>query len=515
MNGAESVLRTLCGAGVKVCFANPGTSEIHLVAALDRVPDMRAVLVLFEGVASAAADGYARMTGAPAATLFHLGPGLGNAIANLHNARRAAAPLVNIIGDHPGFHLPHDAPLTSDIESLARPVSGWIARAPDAARAAASAARAVRAACEPPGQIASLILPADAAWGEAEGPAPPLPRPAPAPVAPAAIERAARALKAAKKPAILLRGASLRAAALEHAGRIAAATGAQLFCDTFAPRIERGRGRVAAARIPYFPEQVLETLAPFDCLLLAGTRAPVSFFAYPGLPSSLLPEGTACVTLCHPHEDGARALSELAAHLKAPKEPAGRVSAAPAAPPKAGGLTPESIAQSLAACLPEGAIVCDESATSGLALYGALASAPAHDLLALTGGAIGQGLPLAVGASVACPERKVICLHGDGGAMYTLQSLWTQAREKLDVLTVIFSNRAYRILQFELARAGAANPGPGPLALFDLGNPDLDWAQLAGGMGVEASRAHSAEEFHAQLTDAMRRTGPRLIEAIV
>src|SRR6202453_4270285 len=164
MNGAESLIRTLLGAGVEVCFANPGTSEIHLVAALDHMPEVRCVLGLFEGVVTGAADGYARMKEKPACTLLHLGPGLGNGLANLHNASRAQVPIVNIIGQHARYHLLYDAPLTSDIEAIARPYSKWL-RTPSAASAIGrDAAEALVAARTAPGQIATLVVPADVAW---------------------------------------------------------------------------------------------------------------------------------------------------------------------------------------------------------------------------------------------------------------------------------------------------------------------------------------------------------------
>ena len=514
MNGAESLVRTLVGAGVEVCFSNPGTSEMHFVAALDSVSGMRPILGLFEGAVTGMADGYGRMAGKPAATLLHLGPGLANGLANLHNARRAATPIVNIVGDHATYHAQYDAPLASDIAGFARPVSGWVHSSTSAATVATDGARAVAASLSPPGQIATLILPADTAWNEAEGSAPALPRPTPSPVSGDAIDRAATVLKSGARTAILIRGAALDEAGLTAAGRVAAVTGARLMCDTFAPRIARGAGRVMVERIPYFAEQIVDFLSSVETLILVGAKPPVSFFAYPGKPSWGLPDNARILHLAYPHEDGVGALQALADTLGAPAQPARLATFAPPDSPS-GAFNQFTIGQAIARHLPEGAIISDEGATSSVGTALATATSAPHDLLSLTGGSIGQGLPLATGAAVACPDRKVVCIHGDGGAMYTLQALWTQAREKLDVVTVIFANRSYSILNIELARVGAGNPGPKALSMLDLHNPELNWVKLAGGMGVEASRAETIEEFEAQFEAAIHSRGPRLIEALV
>lgn len=514
MNGAESLVRTLVHSGVEVCFSNPGTSEMHFVSALDRVDGMRAILGLFEGVVTGMADGYGRMADKPAATLLHLGPGLANGLANLHNARRASTPVVNIVGDHATYHAQYDAPLTSDIAGFARPVSNWVHSSASALSVASDGARAVQAARTAPGQIATLILPADTAWNEAGEAAPPLAVQAPAEVGDDAIDAVAKALQSGKRTAILMRGPALRRRGLEAAGRIAAKTGARLMCDTFAPRLERGAGVVAVERIPYFAEQIVDFLADVDQLILVGAKPPVSFFAYPDKPSWCVPESCAIQILSHPHEDGVLALEALASAIHAPKDPIGRaLLERPGAP--AGGLNQFSIGQIIGALLPENVIVSDEAATSGLGIAFATATAPAHDHMALTGGSIGQGVPLATGAAVACPHRKVLALQGDGGGMYTLQALWTQAREKLDVTTVIFANRSYGILNIELARVGAGEPGPQALSMLDLHNPELDWCLLARGMGVEATRATDTDEFAAQFADAMKTKGPRLIEVML
>ncbi len=517
MNGAESLVATLVAGGVTVSFTNPGTSEMHFVGALDTNPDMRCILGLFEGVVTGAADGYGRMADRPAATLLHLGPGLGNGIANLHNARRARTPIVNIVGDHATGHLALDAPLTSDIESLARPVSCWYRASRHAHDVARDGAEAVRAAMTAPGGVATLVLPADTAWNAAPGGAAGvLPVAAPASVQGGAVDDAARALRSGEATVLLLNGRALRSGALEQAGRIAAATGARLFSDTFCSRIERGAGRVATERLPYFGEQVLDVLAGVRHLVLVGTTPPVSFFAYPGKPGSLVPEGCAVHSLVGVGGDAEQALAALADAVGAGSAPAPLVAAAaPQAATGPGALDPFSLAQTVGALLPENAVIVDEAATGGFAVPMATAGAPPHDMLQLTGGAIGQGMPVAVGAAVACPDRKVVCLQADGSGMYTLQALWTMARENLDVTTVVFSNRKYAILQIELARVGVTSPGPKALSMFDLSNPELDWTALARGMGVEASRAVTADEFHAQLASAMAARGPRLIEAVL
>ena len=516
VNGAEALLRTLVASDVEVCFANPGTSEMHFVAALDRVPGMRAVLGLFEGVVTGMADGYARMAGKPPVTLLHLGPGLANGLANLHNARRAASPIVNVVGDHAITHAQYDAPLASDVVGFARPVSGWVHSAVSARTVGADAARAVQAARHHPGQIATLILPADVAWTDGASPAPALTFVGPAEVTSAAVAATVAAVRSSgSRAALLMRGDALNDRGLRAAGRIAAATGARLMCDTFAPRLARGAGRVAVERLPYFAEQLVDSLSSIEHLIIVGSKPPVSFFAYPGKPGWCTPEGAAITYLAHAHENGVTALEAVAAEFSA--KPVAVDLALPDEP--TGPLNQFTIGQVIARYLPDDAIVSDEAATNAVGPGMALATARPHDHLSLTGGSIGQGLPLAGGAAVACPDRKVVCLHGDGGAMYTVQSLWTQARENLDVTTVIFSNRAYSILQIELSRTGARDLlGEGDnkaLSMFDLSNPDLDWVQLAGGMGVSAVRVHDIAEFSSAFQSAMKQRGPRLIEAVL
>jgi len=513
MNGADSLLATLSACGVEVCFANPGTSEMHFMAALGQQRDMRGVLGLFEGVVSGMADGYGRMAGKPAATLLHLGPGLSNASANLHNARRAGTPMVNVVGDHATAHLRFDAPLASDIVGLARPVSHWVHTVTSSRNVAADAARAVQAAQQPPGQIATLILPADAAWDPAAGPAEPLPVPVAAPVSDATVERVAQALRTGRRVALLLRGACLQGPGLVAAGRVRAAAGVRLLSDTFAPRTERGAGRVRIEKLPYFAEQLVTALSEVDVLVLVGSKPPVSFFAYPDKPSWGLRDDAEIVTLAHPHEDAVTALQALAEALGAPAEPVGVADwTRPAI--SYGPLNQFTLGEVIGHYLPEGAIISEEAATNSLGPFAGTLNAAPHDYLTLTGGSIGQAVPVAAGAAVACPDRKVVCLQGDGGAMYTLQTLWTMAREHLDVTTVIFANRSYGILKVELGRVGAT-PSEATLAMFDLRRPDLDWVQLAQGMGVEAVRVDTIEAFADAFASAMGARGPRLIEVVM
>jgi acetolactate synthase-1/2/3 large subunit len=514
MNGAQSLLQTLVNGGVEVCFTNPGTSEMHFIAALDRVHGMRAVLGLFEGVCTGAADGYARMAGKPAATLLHLGPGLGNGFANLHNARRANTPLVNIVGDHATYHLQHDPPLATDIEAIVRGFSGWVRRSRSAADVPADAADALVAAMAPPGGVATLILPADCVWGESRAPAPAPSVPRPAPVNPERIREVADVLRQGEPTVILLAGALCTEEGLRLAGRIARATGVRLVGNRVNSRTWCGAGRVVVERLPYPIEPSLAMLRGTAHLVLVGSPTPVPFFAWPGKPNWIVPEDCRIHVLAAPTEDGLGALRSLAEDVRA----AGDVSACypdQRPPLPTGAITPEKVWRALAALMPENAVVSDEGVTSSRDAETWTVGAPPHDWLNVTGGSIGQGLPVATGAALACPGRKVFAMESDGAGMYTLQALWTQARERLDVVTVIFANRAYKILRGELAQMGIAEPGPKAAAVLDLENPTLNWVKLAEGLGVPGSRAGSCEEFSDQLRDAVRHPGPRLIEVTV
>lgn len=514
-NGAQALMKTLVDAGIEVCFTNPGTSEMHFVAALDHEPRMRAVLALFEGVATGAADGYARMADKPAATLLHLGCGLGNGLANLHNARKGRVPVVNIVGDHATWHVPYDAQLQSDIETVARNVSpGFVRTATSTATLCEDAAAAVQAARGRPGQVATLILPADVSWGEGATPCT-VPPPPPAPAADdETVAAVAAAIRSGGRVALLLGGQALREAGLTAAARIAAHCGVSLFAETFPTRMERGAGLPAVERIAYLAELATLQLTPFEHLVLVDAKAPVSFFAYPGKKSYLVPETCNLHTLATPEQDSIASLEKLARALGADQaEPARQPLQRPGRP--RGKLTAAKVCRAVGQLLPEHAIVVDESITSGLMLNMFTAGAPRHDLLTLTGGAIGQGLPSAVGAAIACPDRPVLALVGDGSAMYTIQALWTMARENLNVTTIVFNNASYSILNVELERVGAEGAGDRARAQLDISRPVTHYARLAESMGVHGIRVSTAEELIKALEYAWSMPGPHLIEAMV
>jgi acetolactate synthase-1/2/3 large subunit len=511
VNGAQALINTLVDGGVDVCFANPGTSEMHFVAALDTVPRMRGVLALFEGVATGAADGYARIADRPASVLLHLGPGLGNGLANLHNARRARVPMVVVVGDHATYHKKYDAPLESDIDALAGSVSGWVRRTADAADVAADAAEAI-AASRSGSQISTLILPADVSWSDGAqlvSTVPAQPDGADPMLAPEVTE----VLRSGEPTVIMVGGDATRRAGLAAVIRIAAATGARVICETFPTRLERGAGIPAVDRLAYFAEAATAQLDGAKHLVLAGAKSPVSFFAYPGMASDLVPAGCEVHVLAG-YSGAGDALIELADQL-APETTAPVATTSRPQLPK-GALTSASAADVIGALLPERAIVVDESNTSGLLLAAATAGAPAHDWLTLTGGAIGYGIPAAVGAAVAAPDRPVLCLESDGSAMYTISGLWTQARENLNVTTVLYNNSAYDILRIELQRVGVGSaPGPNALGLLDLSRPTMDFVKISEGMGVPARRVTTAEEFTDALRAGFAEPGPHLIDAVV
>jgi acetolactate synthase I/II/III large subunit len=509
MNGAEALVRTLLASNVNTCFANPGTSEMHFVAALDRFPGIRCVLCLFEGVATGAADGYGRMAERPAATLLHGAPGLANGLANLHNARRARSPIVNIVGDQASYHRPLDPPLTGDTEGWARGVSAWMRVVSSVATMGEDAATAVQAARTGTGAIATLIAPADTSWDDGASvgaPRPPVPA---GKVAPHVIKAVAEVLRGREQCTFMLGGSPIRDSMIADAARIATTTGAKLLAAQFNARVERGRGRYPIARLAYAYDQSVAALSGTKNLILAGTTPPVAPFAYPGKPSHLFPKDCAIHVLARPDQDIADALARLADELSTPAltVPAAK----PADPDLHAAVTPESITHILAAMLPDNAIVVDESVSFGRSLFNGLAFAVPHDWLQITGASIGSGLPMATGAALACPGRRVVALQADGSAMYTLQALWTQAREKLPVTTVLLSNRKYAILLNELVNVGA-NPGRVALDMMDLGNPDLGWVKLANGMGVEAAQASSTREFADLFACANTGNGPFLIE---
>jgi acetolactate synthase-1/2/3 large subunit len=510
MNGAEGLIRTLLACGVDTCFTNPGTSEMHFVAALDRIEGMRCVLGLFEGVVTGAADGYGRMKDRPASTLMHLGPGLGNGLANLHNARRAMTPIVNVVGDHAQDHLPYDPPLASDIEGIARANSRWVKTTQSPQAVGADTTEAVAASLAAPGGSSTLILPANVAWTEGGSVAAPAPVPARRKVDEARVRAAADALRKGNG-ALVLNGPMLREGALDLCGRVAAATGAELLCPTQMNRAERGAGRVNVDRIPYVVEAAQKRLAHLRTLVLVNSRPPVNFFAYPGKPPVPMTPECEVLTLAGLDEDGLDAVLRLIELLDAVKkdsrkEPLSR----PERP--TGPITLNGMAAVIAALMPENAIVVDESITSGRGLVAATKNAPPHDWLVNPGGSIGFAMPCSVGAAVACPDRKVLCLQSDGSGMYTNQALWTMARESLDIVTLVFANRTYEILKGELRNVGAGEPGRKARDMLEIGRPDLDWVSLARAQGVPGVRVDDLDALARELGGALKERGPRLIE---
>src|SRR6266540_1548062 len=465
MNGAESLIRTLIDAGVDVCFANPGTTEMPMVRAIDETTGMRAVLCLFEGVCTGAADGYARMAEKPGLTLLHLGPGFANGVAYLHDARRARSPIINLVGEHATWHLAADAPLTSDIESLARPVSAWVRRNRSAEELAGDVAEAIETASTKPGRITTLIVPHDCQLDAANGPVAVREIAPPPKVGEGAVNQAIEALRRDEPKVLFLGGYALGERGLKAAARVAAATGCKLMCETFPARWERGAGTPVVERLPYFPEAAIAAISIYRTVVLAGAKPPVAFFGYPGAPSFI--------------------------------------------------ISPETLSAVVAALLPENAVVMDESNTSMGPFLTMSQSAARHILLTQPGGAIGLGPPCATGAAIACPDRMVINPQADGSAMYTLQALWTQARERLNVKTIICNNRSYRILGIELMRAGAKEVGKQAQSLIGLTQPAIDWVSLAKGMGVPGARVETAEDLARELERALAEAGPQLIEAIL
>jgi acetolactate synthase-1/2/3 large subunit len=510
-NGAQTLVSTLTGLGVDICFANPGTSEMHFLAALDN-PAMKSVLCLFEGVATGAADGWYRMTDRPASTLLHLGPGLANGLANIHNARRASSGMVNVVGEHSSSHLKYDAPLTSDIEGLARPLSHWVRRVDSARSIAWDAAAAVQAASRHPGQIATLILPGDASWqaaGEAL-PLPPLVRTRGAPD-PARIDHVAKILKSGEPALVILANKATRGPALALAGRVAAATGCRLGSQFFTARMERGAGRVPLERIPYSVPPAIAFLQQFKHIITVETTEPVAFFSYPDQPSLLKSAETEVHCLAERDEDSEAALTMLLDALGASHVPPLLQKRIETAAPT-GALTPIAIAHALAHAIPEHCIVVDESLTTGRETMGYTIGARPHDLINNMGGSIGYSTPVATGAALACPDRRVLCMVGDGSAMYTIQSLWTQAREGLNVTTIIFANNSYAILKAEYANMGAGTPGERAMAMMDIDRPRLDWQAMAKSMGVPSCAVDTVEDFTQAMLRSMGEAGPHLIE---
>ena len=516
MNGAESLVATLAEEGVEICFANPGTSEMHFLAALEN-PKFRSVLVLFEGIATGAADGWYRMKRTPASTLLHLGPGLANGLANLHNARRASSGVVNILGEHATAHLKYDPPLMSDIEGLARPISHWVRRTRTARTLAHDAAEAVAEASSKPGKIATLILPGETSWGDAGESAPSkievsnLNEKAPAPPDAARVEDIAGILRRGEPTLIVCGGVSSFGPPVDLLGKIAAHTGCRVATQFFTSRIERGAGRFTLERIPYYVPAATAWLSGFKHIITIETREPIAFFSYPGSPSLLKPLGCAVHPFILPEEDCVAGLEMLIEALGAQQTQAVLQPRFDGAIPE-GKLDPTSIARAIAAALPENAILVDESLTTGRESLGLTAGALPHDVIQNMGGSIGFGTPVATGAALACPDRRVFCMVGDGSAMYTIQSLWTQARESLNITTIIFANNSYQILKTEFSNMGFGKPGPKASAMIEIDKPRIDWCAMAKSMGVPSVRVETAGDFHHQMVRSSKEPGPMLIE---
>lgn len=511
-SGADLLCETLLAHGVDTCFANPGTSEMHFVAALDRQPRMRCILGLFEGVVTGAADGYGRMRDRPAATLLHLGPGLANGLANLHNAKRAGTSIINVVGEHSTEHLPLDAPLTSDIDSLARPMSDWMRRMTLADQVATDVADAWQASVTK--GVATLILPADVAWSPVKCPQPVRPAQigAPGTIDERMLARVADAIVAGRRVGIILSGKALRREHLDVAGRLAR-RGVRLFAQGANARIERGRGRFPIEKLSFNGDIGRRQLADLELLALVDAREPVAFFGYPGVSGRQVAGDCEIVTLATRDTDTLESLTQLAERAAAPPD-AGHVAGRLPDLPADGRLTVDAVNRIVASLLPEQAIVCDEAITS-VGFYDHSIASAAHDYLQITGGAIGIGIPMATGAAVACADRKVVTLQADGSGMYTMQGLWTQAREALDVVTVVFSNRSYAILHGEMRRMGIEAPGENARRMLNLDHPAIGWTSLANGMGVEAERVATVARFRDVFAAALKRSGPFLIEAVV
>ncbi len=508
MNGAESLVHTLVGHGLQVCFANPGTSEMHFVAALDRIPGLRCIPGLQENVVTGMADGYARVSREPAITLLHCGPGLANGLANIHNAKKARVPMLNIVGEQATYHAKYDPPLATDTIALAKSSSHWVKRVRKSVEVGKAAAEAIRAARASAGQIAALILPSDASWNEGGKVATPLKPKSALKIDMRNARKAARILREKRNVLLLLGGSALMADSQKHAAAIQVKTGCRIMAESINSYHQRGQGRLPIERVPYPAQVAIDVLKDVEHIITICSRAPLGFFAYPGFPSHHYPPKATVTSLCSVEQDAVEALAALADELSA--APAEAQTAHRPTIPK-GKPSSAGLGVMLGAVIPEGAIIADESVSLGGELYtGSHAAAP-HDWMMVTGGAIGYGMPCATGAAVAGAGRRVINMQADGSAMYTVQSLWTQAREKLPVTTVILSNRKYQILIAEYGNVGA-NPGPTAMNMLDLGNPDMDWVKIANGMGVEAAKTTTLEGCAELMLHSYRSPHPFLIE---
>ena len=512
--GADLLLRSLENEGIDTCLANPGTSEMHLVAAIGKSSLMRPILCLFEGVVTAAADGFWRMKRYPAATLLHLGPGYANGMANLHNAKKAFSGLVNIVGDHAEWHLEFDAPLTSDLEGHVKLHSDWFTKSINPTNLGQLGTLSCIEAKSGWGKIASIIVPANHSWEVGEEQKQSLsPTVGMLPVDDSILKNTAKSLRLNKKRALLLGNRGLSRKSIEYASAIAKATEADLLCETFFPRVYRGAGEVKIKRIPYFAELAIDFLASYEQIFLVGAKEPVGFFAYPDIPSKLSPPACSIIKVASKDEDVEQALQDLYEDLSLKSRPkvvfshGDRITSIT--------LDETSVSQIISELLPENSIISDEGITCSASLYAQTETAAPHDWLCLTGGSIGQGLPLGFGAAIACPDRKVITFQADGSAMYTVQTLWSMARENTDITVILLNNSSYAILNIELDRLKTGPRNDKTLSMLNIDNPMIDWVEISKGLGVEASRSTNVKEFREQFHNAMKQKGPRLIEVII
>lgn len=517
VNGAEALVATLEACGVTACFANPGTTELEIVAALDRSAGIRSVPVLFEGVAVGAADGFGRMSGIPGAALLHTGAGFPNGLSAVLNAAKASSPSIAIVGDHPLAIREWNHVIASgvDIERVAAPYAKWVRRS-RLTTVGQDAADAFAAACSAPGGPATLVVPSDVAWSAGAEPGRPSAAQKPSPVSAEAVLQAAYALRLPGEAALVLHGeATVDPAALRAAADIAATTGCRVMAR--ASRIVRGPDFLPVEFLPYSPMLAIEALKGIRHLVLVGAHPPIMPWTYPDRSAPMMADPECRIwTLARPEENVVDALTTLAAEIGGDRSRAAPQPAPGMAPvPASGTVTPDALAQSIAALIPENAIVIDESVTTGRSFYQVSAASRPHDWLRNLGGALGYGQPVAIGSAIACPDRKVIVLQGDGAAMYTPQSLWTIAHEGLNVLVVIFANRSYEVLRVDMRLRHQNVDGAVNHALTDLGTPAIDWAGLARSLGIRSARLDSMQAFNEAFAREAQTAEPALLEVIV
>ena len=538
-NGACGVVRTLVAGGVEVMFANPGTTEMLVVDALDSVEGLRAILCLHETVCTGAADGYGRMAGKAACTLLHLGVGLANGSANLHNARRAGAPVVNLVGDMASWHVAKDPLLASDIEGLAS-FTGCFYRAsgadPDGlSDDVADALVAVRDYRAGESRVATVALAHDATRD-------PLSKPWAPPELLATLEqpggdvktlfersielhneryggndaipahvKACGAALTTSNAALFVGGAGLcDEEALNACSAIAAATGCALVVENAFARVDRGGHRPRFVRVPYFPKDARTYLAKFETVVLVGARKPVAMFGYDDGVSDLVGlDGQQVLEIDAMDVPGA--LRYLAGTLGGAPPPPPPAAAAPKRPK--GKLSAYKLCQALACTQPADAIVVDESLTSGGSYWDLSLSCAPFSHLTLTGGSIGIGPPLSVGCAVACPGRRVVDFQADGSGLYSTPAFWTMAAERLDVTVLVCKNDVYQILKVEQQKQNLPTAKPNAKKLTNLSGPSVDWVALAKGYGLDATSVSTAEDLLAALEHSFATPGPYLIEA--